>query len=282
MTSVVVGYDGSLSSAAAIGIAADLLPDASAVIAHVWTPRITDPDLRHRLARHAGGIENLIALIEQEGRAEADRLVADGVAIARAHGWQATAATRRGFGGEGYELDRIAAERDSDLLVLGSRGLGGVRALLGSTTDVAVHFSTRPVLVVPHPMLSAERAAASVGPVVVAYDGSDSANQALGDTRAIFPDRDALAVTVGTPEDDTDRGAAEVIEPRRAQAGERAVAEAIIGYAQEHAAALIATGSRGRSATREVLLGSTAMALLHRADLPVVVVPHQPPAPDPR
>ncbi|MDQ4118714.1 MAG: universal stress protein, partial [Actinomycetota bacterium] len=39
-------------------------------------------------------------------------------------------------------------------------------------------------------------------------------------------------------------------------------------------AGVLVVGSRGRSAVREVLLGSTALAVLHHADTPVVVVPH--------
>jgi nucleotide-binding universal stress UspA family protein len=36
---------------------------------------------------------------------------------------------------------------------------------------------------------------------------------------------------------------------------------------------VIVVGSRGRSARREILLGSVAMATLHRAHRPVLVVP---------
>jgi nucleotide-binding universal stress UspA family protein len=38
---------------------------------------------------------------------------------------------------------------------------------------------------------------------------------------------------------------------------------------------VIVAGSRGRSAARELLLGSVAMAILHRAQRPVLVVPHR-------
>jgi nucleotide-binding universal stress UspA family protein len=53
----------------------------------------------------------------------------------------------------------------------------------------------------------------------------------------------------------------------------RAVAAALADYAAERGAAVIVVGSRGRSASRELLLGSVAKALLHHARRPVLVVP---------
>ena len=44
----------------------------------------------------------------------------------------------------------VAAERDVDLIVLGSRGLGGYpELLLGSTSTQVAQHSTRPVVIVP-------------------------------------------------------------------------------------------------------------------------------------
>jgi nucleotide-binding universal stress UspA family protein len=54
------------------------------------------------------------------------------------------------------------------------------------------------------------------------------------------------------------------------------IAEALVACAAEQDAALVVVGSRGRSAGREILLGSVAMGVLHRALRPVLVVPQQP------
>jgi nucleotide-binding universal stress UspA family protein len=52
----------------------------------------------------------------------------------------------------------------------------------------------------------------------------------------------------------------------------RGVAEALGTYAQSQAAAAVIVGSRGRSGVKEILLGSVAMATLHHAHRPVMIV----------
>jgi len=47
-------------------------------------------------------------------------------------------------------LARIAAVRDVDEIIVGSRGLGRLRAALGSVSQELMRTADRPVLVVPH------------------------------------------------------------------------------------------------------------------------------------
>jgi len=54
---------------------------------------------------------------------------------------------------------------------------------------------------------------------------------------------------------------------------ERAPAEALVDLADERDARMIVIGTRGESAIRGALLGSTAHKLLHLSDRPVLVVP---------
>lgn len=55
-------------------------------------------------------------------------------------------------GHAGFQILDLARRHDADLVVLGSRGLGGVKGLLlGSVTTYAVHHVKRPLLVVPEP-----------------------------------------------------------------------------------------------------------------------------------
>ncbi len=276
---VLAGYDGSPSAANAIEVAARLVPSAAAQVVYLWEPPFAAPQLRHRLVREAESLDQLIDLLEKEGRAEADRLTGNGIALARASGWQAEPVVQRSFGGDGYQFARLAEERAADLVVLGSRGLGGVQAVLGSVSDLVVHVSSEPVLVVPYPLTTREWSAAVDGPVLVATDGSPGAEHAAAVVASLLPDRELLTASVEVP-GDPEVGPSALSETGHARlscvgrpGSARAIAAALADHASERSAAVIVVGSRGRSASRELLLGSVAKAVLHHARRPVLVVP---------
>jgi nucleotide-binding universal stress UspA family protein len=103
------------------------------------------------------------------------------------------------------------ASSGARMLVLGSRGLGGVAGLLlGSVSNTCLHQSTRPVLVVherkhqevsspiePHPAHPGEITIPNVTPgsIVVGHDGSHRADRALTEAVALADDLD-VAVTI--------------------------------------------------------------------------------------
>ncbi|MGY1689754.1 universal stress protein [Geodermatophilus sp. SYSU D01105] len=280
---VLVGYDGSPSSVNAIEAAACLVPSASATVLHLWEPPFTSPELRQRLAGRAGHLQALGDLLEKEGRAEADRLARNGVSLARAAGWDAEPLVKRTFGGDGYQFARTAEEQGTDLVVVGTRGLGGIRAALGSVSELVVHVSPVPVLVVPYPLTTVEWSAAASGPVMVGTDGSPGAQEAIAAARRLFAGREQLLVAVAEPGDGpgptAPDGAELLTVPCSGRPGSaRATAATLAETAAHRGAAVVVVGSRGRSASRELLVGSVPRALLHCAHRPVLVVP---PAPAP-
>ncbi|RBY75477.1 universal stress protein [Geodermatophilus sp. TF02-6] len=275
---VLVGYDGSPSAVNAIEAAALLVPSARASVLHLWEPPFTSPELRQRLAGRAAGLEALGELLETEGRAEAERLTGNGVKLARAAGWEAEPLVERTFGGDGYQFARTAQEQGADLVVVGSRGLGGVRATLGSVSELVVQVSPVPVLVVPHPLTTAEWSAAASGPVVVGTDGSAGADRAVAAAAALFPGRERLLVAVAEPDDGpgptAPDGAELITVPCSGRPGSaRATAATLAEIAAQRGAGVVAVGNRGRSASRELLVGHVSRALLHCAHRPVLVVP---------
>lgn len=282
---VLAGYDGSPGAANAIELAAHLVPSAAAQVVYLWEPPFAAPQLRHRLVREADTLERLVELLETEGRAEAERLTGNGVALARAAGWQAEGLVQRSFGGDGYNFARLAEEREAELVVLGTRGLGGVQAVLGSVSDLVVHVSPVPVLVVPYPLTARERSAAVAGPVLVSTDGSPGAAHAAAAAASLFPGRELLTASVEVPGEPEGGPSAlpDAGHTRLSCAGRpgsaRAVAAALADHAAERDAAVIVVGSRGRSASREMLLGSVAKAVVHHARRPVLVVPAGRPGP---
>jgi nucleotide-binding universal stress UspA family protein len=252
---VLVGYDGSPDAAGAIELGARLLPGRDVRIAHLWAVPFATAELRPRVSRRTETVRQMIDLLEQEAEAEAERVAAEGVVLADAAGWKAELVLKRAYGAEGLELAALAEELEAEVLVVGSRGLTGPRAVLGSVSDQAAHASPVPTLVVPRLVLTTERDAAAKGPILVGDDGSPAAERARETATELFPGRDVATFTV-----------------EEAGTG-RAVAEGLVRHALAIGAAAIVVGSRGRSAVRQIMLGSAAMAVLHHTDRPVVVVP---------
>jgi nucleotide-binding universal stress UspA family protein len=176
-------------------------------------------------------------------------------------------------------LAQLAEKLNGDVIVVGSRGLSGTDAVLGSVSDLVVHYATVPVLVVPNPLLTKEFDALGRGPVVVGYDGSDGAETALETARRLFPGRRLLLAAVRDDDEDVPVGPAargvEVLPltmPKLAGSASRVAADLLVECADQHEAAVLVVGSRGRSTIREVLLGSVARTAVHRAHRPVLVV----------
>lgn len=279
----IIGYDGSPGASAAIDAGASLFPAAHGWITYLWVPPFASDKVRTRLRSLAHDVTELIAMVEYEGEREAQRLVATGVTLARAAGWDAEPLLKQTWGGQGLRIAQAAEEVHADVVLVGSRGLGGTQAVLGSVSDMVVHYSARPVVVVPYPMLAAEYAALPNGPVAVGWDGSAGAETAFAAATHLFPERTALLVTV---EDGTDvspppvdlrgggpRDVVSLTVGRGRGFHARATCDALVATATDHNAAVVVVGSRGRGAAREVLLGSVAMGALHQSHRPVMVVP---------
>ncbi|WP_193046243.1 universal stress protein [Mycolicibacterium baixiangningiae] len=271
---VLIGFDGSPAATAAIEVGGRLLPQAHAWVAQLWTPPFASEGLRKRLRASVGSASELVERTESEGEYEAQRIAATGTTLARAAGLDAEPLVKRSWGGEGLVLAQLAEQVSADLLLVGSRGLGGAQAFMGSVSDTAVHYASRPTLVAPAPMLADEYDALAGGPVIVGWDGSAGGRTALAAAQRLFPGREIVAAVIGdgvaeTPPDGV------VTEHVDAPPGakEHTVADALIALAAHRRAAAVAVGSRGQSAMRQVLLGSVARATLRSAHRPVLVVP---------
>lgn len=281
LVKVVVGYDGSRAASAAIEVGALLFPGAHGVITHIWGPPFTSGQVHRRLRARSRNLDELTELVQQEGEREAQRIAAMGVALARAAGWDAEALVKQTWEAEGVAITKVAEQMDADVTLVGSRGLGGTQAVLGSVSDMVVHCCGRPVAVIPHPMLGSEYDALPDGPVVVGWDGSAGAETAFAAALRLFPQRDVVLASVddgsatpaAAPAPTGGRNVRRLADLPSLAFGHRGIADALIGAANNENAAALVVGSRGRSAVQEILLGSVAMGTLHHSHRPVVVVP---------
>ncbi|MEU2613227.1 universal stress protein [Micromonospora sp. NPDC007271] len=206
---------------------------------------------------------------------------------------------RQVAGGPGATL--VEESRRADLVVVGSRGVGGFAGLLlGSVSNQVAQHARCPVLVVR----PAEQPVPVDGPVLVGVDGSESAALAvrLAADEAEHRGTDLVLVHVrpperagAVPEEAAGSAAAEQAEseqllasaaariradhpvltvsqrPLRAASAEQAL------IAASGEAALVVVGSRGRGGFAGLLLGSVSQALVQHAHCPVLVAhPYEP------
>jgi nucleotide-binding universal stress UspA family protein len=194
----------------------------------------------------------------------------------------------------------IEASKSAHMLVLGSRGTGGFAGLLlGSVGSQVAANAECPVVV----WRGESRAEANS--IVVGIDGSKNSEAALGAAFEIasFHGWELVAVhawdipayeLIESPQgvfplpisevaEDEVRLSAQVLAGHRERYPDVPVREHLVrGPAvqalldQEPSAAMIAVGTRGRGAFLSAVLGSVSNAILHKASVPVLVVPLPP------
>jgi nucleotide-binding universal stress UspA family protein len=270
---ILAGYDGSSGSEHALNWAAREARSRgmALTVCHAWAPGFAALPSEAgvaALARHGG--ERVIA----DGLRQARDLMGRGEVRPLLISGQATAVL-------------CEHSRDADMLVVGSRGRGGVAGmLLGSVSwQVAAHAHC-PVVVVRGHWRSAGGYAP--GPVVVGTDGSAASDAALGFgfEEAALRGAPLLAVCaladapgslggVLKLQEDVEHAITrhqkehpEVTVLRQvAQGGARSAL-----LAAAHDAQLLVVGSRGRGGIKGMLLGSVSQAVLHHSPCPVAVV----------
>jgi nucleotide-binding universal stress UspA family protein len=148
---ILVAYDGSAESRAALSRAAELFPGRAAVVATVWEPGLAT------IVPDPSGIGGPAAPVDIAAAAEVDQLMskraagiaAEGAELARKAGLQAEPVSTEDESKVGEVIAELAEKHDAAVVVAGSRGLSGLKArLLGSTSESILHHCRRPVLVV--------------------------------------------------------------------------------------------------------------------------------------
>jgi nucleotide-binding universal stress UspA family protein len=132
---VVVGYDGSQASRAALSYAARRATAGGRVIAvHAYQPTpdwLGSPYYQRALDAYQTQGRELLRSLEEEGSPEAE------LTTSLLEGPPARA------------IIAAADARDADEIVIGSRGFGRVRGVLGSVSHAVLHEADRPVVVIP-------------------------------------------------------------------------------------------------------------------------------------
>jgi nucleotide-binding universal stress UspA family protein len=155
---IVICYDGSKDARAAIEKAAELFASQPATVLTVWQPFI------EVVARASVGFGMVPSIpdadeIDEASRQAAAQAADDGVKVARELGLKAEPRVASQLTTTGRAILKEADDVDASVIVMGSRGLTGVKSmLLGSVSHEVIQRADRTVAVVPSPEVAATRA----------------------------------------------------------------------------------------------------------------------------
>jgi nucleotide-binding universal stress UspA family protein len=237
--------------------------------------------------------EDLQRTSEQQARelldAEAEKLRSAGGTLAQAHLVE---------GGVPEAVVGLAEEIGAGLVVVGSRGRGGIRrALMGSVSDSVVRHAHCPVLVVRDG--ESERDFLP-GRILLAVDGSEEASTAartavalaertgselhvvhVGEVKPVsHPEWRGYLARYEKLQEEARRLLEEQVDEITSAGGTVSRThlrmgrpdEEIVVLGEEIGAGLIATGSRGMGGMRRALMGSASDSVVRHAHCPVLVV----------
>ncbi len=142
---ILIAYDGSEDAKSAITSAGELFTPGPALIVTFW-------HAAERLVTTSAGPATYTPIfgeIDELERSNAQASAAEGAALAREVGLDATPLVARSDRNVWRAILDLSAETDARAIVVGSRGQGGLTGvLLGSVPGRVVHHADRPVLVV--------------------------------------------------------------------------------------------------------------------------------------
>lgn len=145
---VLLAYDGSESSKAAISDAARLFAQRPLLVLCVG--RSMAAVASASVAGIPAGVAGeALARLDEEAQRKADELAEEGAEAAVAAGLQATARGAMARGSIWATILEVANDEDVAAVIVGSRGRSDVKSiLLGSVSNAVIHHADRPVVVV--------------------------------------------------------------------------------------------------------------------------------------
>jgi nucleotide-binding universal stress UspA family protein len=155
---ILICYDGSPDSQAAIAKAGELMHGEPATVLTVWEPFI---DVICRAGAGMVPWEGIdLDEIDAQSERAAQTRAEEGVERARDAGLSPQPRSRARGATIAETILSEADEVHANAIVLGTRGLTGLKSLmLGSVSHAVLQHADRPVIVVPSPEIAAKRAA---------------------------------------------------------------------------------------------------------------------------
>jgi nucleotide-binding universal stress UspA family protein len=153
---ILIAYDGSPAARAAVAEAGALFAPRRAIVLTVWEQGLSEfmlvPDATGMGTTMMPYDPAVVREIDRAGEDHAKDIASDGQAIAKQTGLEAEITVVRDQTNAADAIVAAANEHAAAAIVVGSRGLKGLRSkLLGSTSSELLRKAGRPVVVVRHP-----------------------------------------------------------------------------------------------------------------------------------
>jgi nucleotide-binding universal stress UspA family protein len=153
---ILIAYDGSVAARDAVARAGELFPGRRAIVLTVWETGLGELMMAPDPMGAAGGMlpydPAMGQAVTKAHEGHARDIAEHGKELASSLGLQAQALIVQDETVVADEIVTQADEHDVAVIVVGSRGLRGLKSmLLGSTSKHLIERSSRPVLVVRHP-----------------------------------------------------------------------------------------------------------------------------------
>jgi nucleotide-binding universal stress UspA family protein len=139
-------YDGSEGARHAIVVAGREFGRHRALVLHSWESWVAEAPA---LAGVSATVKGVAAELDEIADEQSTDRTVDGVQVAEQAGFDAEGLSERATGPAWRAILDIADQDACAAIVVGSSGLSGLSAALGSVSNGVVHHSRRPVLVVP-------------------------------------------------------------------------------------------------------------------------------------
>lgn len=151
---ILIAYDGSPDAQEAIKRAAALFPGQQVTVLTVWQRFV------ETIASAGAGMAVIVDYdaIDSATERAAEEQAAAGVEVVREAGLEATARVASSSGTVAATILTEADAVDADAILMGTRGLSGLKSLLlGSVSNAVLQHADRPVVVVPSSETATER-----------------------------------------------------------------------------------------------------------------------------
>jgi nucleotide-binding universal stress UspA family protein len=254
---IVAGTDGSATARLAVDKAAELAQalDApvhvvcvpGAIVGYEWPQRITAQEIVAKVA---------------------ERLRGQGITV-ETH-------LPQDQGDAGLTLVAVADSVQAQMIVVGNKGMTGLRRLLGSLPNTVSHRARCDVLIVP--TQSGSLAEFGGGAIVVGTDGSSGATLAVKEAIRLAKALDGEVHVVSTT-----KSADSALSAAATEAADQGVsatthaldgdpADALAGAADEHDAVMIVLGTKGMHSDDRERFGNVADKISHKGTCSVMLV----------